>query len=1062
MTTRIITTDLQNIIDTGWAYGTVFFTLKGAQLDGETIFPQQVHKIITDANGESTDSFAVPATGAFLYEVTLPDGSSCDIQLESGASITMSLLLSTWCDQVVLPPLPDTVYYRLDTSNNPLTGKVTQTGIHEGIVPVSLTTGQRNGLVSPTNGAMIYNSTTEQLETYQDSWQSVSYVKYDSATDSYNLDITADGQTQNLGHEVIISAQNDNGTTATTLNPKVFLSIGAVSGSEFFHSTVKPIASDIVSGSTFGLNTTDMAVAGRGKVLIYGMLNDVNTAAWELNDILYIDPTTRGEITVVQDTVNAWVLGTVLKVDATEGIIFVNTISSTNLAVEQGISTPNSFWMTGGDIALSAGTFYESLLNDRGLVASVTEAVAVPDDTKIGLTQDHVSQAFDADGEFQASEVSGTLEYQVGNNQASDKVHLEVYRADNDGNVIDSGFGVPVGDLGVKPLIYYQSPVLTTPSNTPSIALLTGVVTEDFTILEDQRLVYHFLFEKVGTQGGNKTYTAYFGSDHGSRVFGSTQLTSDNILNASNVVGETVSDALDTLETDIGTNTTNIGTNTTNIGTNVTNIGTNATNIGTNASDITALTGVVDENANNLHYFDGSFLETHEMTVSSDGVTIFANLEKTGTGDLTMRFNDGLSVLDCTPIISVELTAGTDPLPVMNFIYVPFSTKVLTAAIAWPSGEHIRVGKIYVQTPATVVLEGGVVERWNDHTGITEDGRGHGLHVAERLRQLFGQWDSGTESVLTIVPDTIDDLFLSVTSGFVYQLHLHSFTGMDMSTGDSAYIANHPTNAFEGTTNLNNQLTDANNVSMSNKYYTLVVWGANSSGIDHDYAMVNLPNGSYNNQTRSLSDPSGFTVYDIPKEFQNIGFLVGQFTLKHDSGSDTWTLINYIDLRGKQPNTTAGSSTGSSSITTYLGLVDTPLSYVGEALKIGQVNAGETALEFTDSPTFDDLTVNGVLSGNIDMKLRDWFVRLETFMSTMVWEAVDARWVTSANLTWPDGSLGVYTLLVSNTGTWASSGWAGIDSWSATHVDSGLTITQPTITRNANGDPTEYPTPTVV
>ena len=68
-----------------------------------------------------------------------------------------------------------------------------------------------------------------------------------------------------------------------------------------------------------------------------------------------------------------------------------------------------------------------------------------------------------------------------------------------------------------------------------------------------------------------------------------------------------------------------------------------------------------------------------------------------------------------------------------------------------------------------------------------------------------------------------------------------------------------------------------------------------------------------------------------------------------------WTLIETEDLRGKVPNTTAGGGAGGTGVTDFTGLLDTPSSYVGEALKIHRVNAAEDAVEFVD-PLFQDLT----------------------------------------------------------------------------------------------------------
>lgn len=58
----------------------------------------------------------------------------------------------------------------------------------------------------------------------------------------------------------------------------------------------------------------------------------------------------------------------------------------------------------------------------------------------------------------------------------------------------------------------------------------------------------------------------------------------------------------------------------------------------------------------------------------------------------------------------------------------------------------------------------------------------------------------------------------------------------------------------------------------------------------------------------------------------------------------------------------------------------------------------------------------------------------------------------SASVTWPGGSAGTYTALVVSTDFPGA-----VDSYEITHDDSGLTYTQPTVTRNINGKVTNLP-----
>lgn len=65
----------------------------------------------------------------------------------------------------------------------------------------------------------------------------------------------------------------------------------------------------------------------------------------------------------------------------------------------------------------------------------------------------------------------------------------------------------------------------------------------------------------------------------------------------------------------------------------------------------------------------------------------------------------------------------------------------------------------------------------------------------------------------------------------------------------------------------------------------------------------------------------------------------------------------------------AWTSMGSGGVTTFIALTDVPASYVGQALKIVRVNAGETGLEFvTSSSSVAWGAITGTLSNQIDLQ----------------------------------------------------------------------------------------------
>lgn len=451
---------------------------------------------------------------------------------------------------------------------------------------------------------------------------------------------------------------------------------------------------------------------------------------------------------------------------------------------------------------------------------------------------------------------------------------------------------------------------------------------------------------------------------------------------------------------------------------------------GVNSSHAT--TGVIqlafrpdaEDTLQNFH--NGTFRESFDFRVTSNGSVITGSLEPTdGHDDMTMIFADGFSMLDTSPADTVTLTAGTDTSPQTNYVYVLESTKTLTASTTgWPTTEHIKVAIIVLKSASTTQLEGALRnQNWNDHVADTNNYMGHLAHMGERIRQLPAEWSSGIEGSLT---GTTADVYISNTSGYVYQMHKQEFEILDMTQytidavstgsktftisddgdlsstfpdgrtisvndstgndglytvvstnfsspdfvitveetpasavadgtiGDFIYVQNDPTTAWRSTTNLNDITSDSDGDSLNNLWFSIVVWGIGNKTGEKNHFVCNLPSGGYNSEANAVSDALGYANYSIPSEYKGVGFLIARFTMRLSGGSFTYNSgVGYQDLRGKVPNSTAGSGAGSSGITTFTGLTDTPSSNSGEAYSIPRVNSGETALEYVSTGITD-------------------------------------------------------------------------------------------------------------
>jgi ribosomal protein L27 len=359
-------------------------------------------------------------------------------------------------------------------------------------------------------------------------------------------------------------------------------------------------------------------------------------------------------------------------------------------------------------------------------------------------------------------------------------------------------------------------------------------------------------------------------------------------------------------------------------------------------------------------FYNGTFRESFDFLLSSNGTAITGTLQKSGGGDLTMQFSDGESTLDCTPAQTLNITPGTDSSPIGYMVYIPQDTKTLTIATEWPVfTQHIKVAYILVPSATYVLDHGGgyVNQNWNDHLssgGATANDQGHLAHIGVRIRQMGADWYSGVSA------NGADDSYFTINTGNVYwqstegvvsQFHPHTFTAKDTSGTDLAIVVNDPNTTYNHVQNLYTDITEdsTGTTIQNNRYFNLVFWGvANKTG-DGDWVMINLPSGFYSLVTSAINDEFDYDDYNFPREFDiesGTAFLICRVTFQ--MGTTGWTWIQTEDLRGLSPNKAAGGvgtndhgSLGglADDDHTQYALVDGTRAFTGNVSVQGTVNA---------------------------------------------------------------------------------------------------------------------------
>lgn len=370
-------------------------------------------------------------------------------------------------------------------------------------------------------------------------------------------------------------------------------------------------------------------------------------------------------------------------------------------------------------------------------------------------------------------------------------------------------------------------------------------------------------------------------------------------------------------------------------------------------------------------YFNGTILEDHVFTVINDAGTIYAQLEKTGGGDLSMIFGGEFITLICTPILQIELSAGSDSAPTLYFVYVLESAPTILSmnTTDFPNVQHVPIGTVYVPSAAEVLANGAYkVHAWTDHITDTA-GQGHASHSNAWIRSQPATWKSGADCTPT---GGVNNLDIAITAGIIKQLHDHIMAARDTALGDPIYIINHFTSAYTKVTNLAGQ-NDANGDSLSNSHFPIVILGVVNESEDDCRIMVNYPMGSYNSAANAIKDSNNYAVFTSPPELVGTVFLIAKLTISHTGGSDTYSIAENESLLGLFPST---SATG--------GVVGGSTTYSDNQFRIQSVGDPSKEMDYDvggiDSATKRTLTIQNkdiIVAGLDDIKKYYFFTVLD-------------------------------------------------------------------------------------
>ncbi|KKL96680.1 hypothetical protein LCGC14_1842070, partial [marine sediment metagenome] len=303
---------------------------------------------------------------------------------------------------------------------------------------------------------------------------------------------------------------------------------------------------------------------------------------------------------------------------------------------------------------------------------------------------------------------------------------------------------------------------------------------------------------------------------------------------------------------------------------------------------------LIDDEKNHLKFFNSTIAQQFDFKITSNGTVITGSLERTGGGDLTLRFDGEYFDLDCTPAVTVIITdAGTDTVPLHKHYYILQSTPtIITEANDWPSAEHIQIAKLNIPSPTRVQTKNVYSNQNinNMNAFVAGDLSGMLAHLGHKIRESVGATypqeggglagAAGGGEYLDISGGTTVRFKMDV--GVIMQMHDHIFNAVDTSAGDEVLVRNFSGTPWKAISNIFDIVNDSLGATLTNRYYNLEVIAIASK--EKDYVMINVPGGSYAQLAQALEDKDKFDDHTIPLSFKGVATPICRLTLRKTAG----------------------------------------------------------------------------------------------------------------------------------------------------------------------------------
>ncbi|MFM7012598.1 MAG: hypothetical protein ACKO0Z_25245 [Betaproteobacteria bacterium] len=300
----------------------------------------------------------------------------------------------------------------------------------------------------------------------------------------------------------------------------------------------------------------------------------------------------------------------------------------------------------------------------------------------------------------------------------------------------------------------------------------------------------------------------------------------------------------------------------------------------------------------------GSFVENPGVTVSSNGTTVSVTVDPAN-----IVFPDAYYSYAGS---SVNLTAGTNASPTLNYVYVTAAGTLTASTTGWPAATHAPVATVLVPSAALTQTEGPYTVTLTESAtiGAANDGK---LEELSKTLKRTSKWVSGMAHTLTVTVNNSDDddIDIALAAGVFERGRNIAFPSRTTLGADSFYIYNSSAAAYTKVGSLKTALkTSASGGSITaGQYASFVIWALTSEVSAYNKIMINLPTAFYKSEKDAIADAKLYTDYSLGSAVAGNAVPIARIVLVY--GSDlggSWTLVSTQDLRGKSFSELANQS----------------------------------------------------------------------------------------------------------------------------------------------------------